>query len=143
ARAAAGLSHPHLVAVYGTGTLRGVPYIAFQLATGSTIEEFKDDDRKSATGVRDAAGAVHYAHRHGIIHRDLKPQNILIDIHGRVLVTDFGLAHIQDNEGERHTGAHAVIGTPAFMSPEAAAGEADRVTPASDIYSLGATLYYL
>jgi serine/threonine protein kinase len=99
-----------------------------------------------------------YAHNRGIVHRDLKPENIMLGPYGEALVVDWGLAkiigqpedHVHGDDGaattdsgEKLTRDGATVGTPAFMSPEQAAGDLERVGPASDIYSLGATLYQL
>ena len=106
----------------------------------------------------DVCNAIAYAHSRGVLHRDLKPSNVMLGPYGETLVVDWGLAKPQSGacddapgdlppiplSGESSaTVAGSVIGTPAFMSPEQAAGELDRVGPAGDIYSLGATLYYL
>ena len=88
------------------------------------------------------ARAVHYAHQHGVIHRDLKPHNILLDRDGQPHLTDFGLAKLL----ERDTGltvSEAVMGSPAYMAPEQAAGQTKHLTTAADVYSLGAVLYAL
>jgi serine/threonine protein kinase len=103
--------------------------------------------------------AVAYAHSRGILHRDLKPANVILGKYGETLVVDWGLAKVlgQNNAldsifdesllqlggGSSHTRMGSVIGTPAYMSPEQAAGQVEQLTPASDIYSLGATLYCL
>jgi WD40 repeat protein/serine/threonine protein kinase len=121
------------------------------------------DDRELAfrrllKSIIDACNAVAYAHSRGVVHRDLKPENIMLGRFGETLVVDWGVAKshagIQGNETEPES-AHlptadasmtqpgSVIGTPRYMSPEQAAGELDRVGPASDIYSLGAILYCL
>jgi serine/threonine-protein kinase len=108
----------------------------------------------------DVCNAVAYAHSRGVLHRDLKPDNIMLGKYGETLVVDWGLAKSVGRSDETHTtdestlqpssgsdwaatGIGAVIGTPAYMSPEQAAGRLDLLGPASDIYSLGATLYAL
>jgi tetratricopeptide (TPR) repeat protein len=112
----------------------------------------------------DVCNAMAYAHHRGVLHRDLKPGNIMLGKYGETLVVDWGLAKAQGRadatattsihaseaplrpdkaSGSASTQAGAVLGTPAFMSPEQAGGQLDRLGPASDVYSLGATLYYL
>jgi hypothetical protein len=121
-----------------------------KLIQGGTLAdanlESKARDRRSvdeaARLVSTVARAVHYAHQHGILHRDLKPSNILVDESGEPHVTDFGLAKLaEDNSSLTMTAA--VLGTPAYMSPEQAAGQSKGLTTAADIYSLGAILYEL
>src|SRR5207245_253743 len=97
---------------------------------------------RTAQLVATMARAVHYAHQHGVLHRDLKPHNILFDSQGQPHLTDFGLAKLL----ERDTGltvSEAVMGSPAYMAPEQAAGQARHLTTAADVYSLGAVLYAL
>ena len=85
---------------------------------------------------------MHYAHQRGILHRDLKPTNILLDEQGEPHVTDFGLAKLAEDDSSLTMSA-AILGTPAYMSPEQAAGQSKGLTTAADIYSLGAILYEL
>ena len=106
----------------------------------------------------DVCNAVHYAHSRGVLHRDLKPGNIMIGEYGETIVVDWGVAKVvgervvensdksllqPSGDGSAPTVHGTVVGTPAFMSPEQAAGDLDKLGPATDVYSLGATLYYL
>jgi WD40 repeat protein len=150
AEAVATLSHPNIVPIYEVGECDGQPYYSMQLITGGSLAESilrggwpvaeNATCRRAATLVATLARAVHDAHSHGIIHRDLKPGNVLLDDAGCPYLTDFGLAK-QFDKGDALTVTGEIIGTPAFMSPEQAAGQA--ATTAVDIYALGAILYAL
>src|SRR5262249_17706454 len=112
---------------------------------GARLAEGPLPSRAAARLLAAVAGAVHFAHEHGILHRDLKPSNILLDTKGEPHVTDFGLAKCVAGAGDVGTPSltrtGAVVGTPAYMSPEQAFGAPDGLTRASDVYSLGTILY--
>src|SRR5262245_6540139 len=98
--------------------------------------------KSAAELIAKVARAVHYAHQRGILHRDIKPANILLDSKGEPHVTDFGLAKIAESDANV-TQTNAFMGSPAYMSPEQAAGQTRNLTTASDVYSLGAVFYEL
>jgi WD40 repeat protein/predicted Ser/Thr protein kinase len=157
AEAAARLHHPNIVPIYEIGEHQGQQYLSMKLIEGGTLADVVASREsaaelpttESAAVLRDAATimekvarAVHYAHQCGILHRDLKPTNILLDEKGEPHITDFGLAKLAEN-GSRLTMSAAILGTPAYMSPEQASGQSKGLTTATDIYSLGAILYEL
>jgi serine/threonine protein kinase len=146
AQAAATLDHPNIVPIFEVGEVEGQLYFTMGYVAGQSMAQRLAigplPPAEAAAIIRDAAAAVHYAHQQGIIHRDLKPANILLDSAGRARVTDFGLAKRQaDEAGLTCTGQ--LLGTPSFMPPEQIAGLSADVGAASDVYSLGATLYAL
>ncbi len=139
AEAAAGLSHPNIVAVFDRGDIEGTYYIAMQLLEGRSLKELIDQGltpEQSVGLIRQVLEAAGFAHRHGIVHRDLKPQNVIVDEEGAATVTDFGIARAGASE---ITQAGSVMGTPHYLSPEQAQGQA--VTAVSDLYSIGVILY--
>ena len=145
AYAVAGLSHPGIVTVYASGSHEGSPWIAMALIQGPTLEQkIKSNNqlegRVAARLMLDVANAIHYAHQQGIIHRDLKPSNILIDDTGKPQICDFGLAKITENSSIL-TNTGEVIGSAAWMAPEQARGDTEKITERSDVYSIGAMLY--
>ena len=159
AEAAARLDHPNIVPIYEIGEHEGQHYFSMKLIEGGTLAEAaasRKSASESASEVKSAvdshatplrswskvARAVHYAHQRGILHRDLKPTNILLDEQGEPHVTDFGLAKLAEDDSSLTMSA-AILGTPAYMSPEQAAGQSKGLTTAADIYSLGAILYEL
>jgi len=145
AQATARLDHPGIVPVYEVGELEGRYYFSMRYVEGENLAQKLANGplppREAAEIMRMVASAVHAAHEHGILHRDLKPSNILIDKSGQPLVTDFGLAKQVTSEVDSITRTGAIIGTPAFMSPEQASGNRGRVGIQSDVYSLGTILY--
>src|SRR5262249_29099382 len=146
AEAVAALDHPGIVPIHEVGEHDGQRYFSMKLVPGDSLaarlDRYRDDPRASARLVADAAEAVDHAHARGILHRDLKPANILVDDQGRPHVTDFGLAK-RVEAGVELTQSGAILGTPAYMSPEQATGHRGAVTTASDVYGLGAVLYAL
>jgi tetratricopeptide (TPR) repeat protein/tRNA A-37 threonylcarbamoyl transferase component Bud32 len=147
AKAVARLDHPNIVPVYDFGEFEGQPYYAMAFVDGESLAErvSRDGPISPATAGKmmiEIVAAVQHAHERGIIHRDIKPQNILVQEVDKVQVTDFGLAKLQDTNSTL-TREGQVLGTPAYMSPEQAAGDSTSNGERSDIYSLGATLYYL
>jgi serine/threonine-protein kinase len=166
AESVARLKHPNIVTVYEVGDRAGLPYIVMEFVEGRTLAQHLADGplppREAARFVADVARAVQHAHEQGILHRDLKPANILLASGGREppdssrpwgsrpplaegpKVTDFGLAKrlTVSSTGERdwRTQTGAIVGTPGYMAPEQATSRRD-LTPATDVYALGAILY--
>ena len=146
AQAAARLDHPGIVPVYEVGEIGGRPYFSMKFIRGTTLAQRLAEgplpSREAAKLLVIVARAIHFAHEKGVLHRDLKPSNILIDEQGVPHVTDFGLAkQISDEPSLTKTGA--ILGTPAYMAPEQAAGNRGQVGPTSDVYSLGVVLYHM
>lgn len=142
AEAAARLTHPNIVTVYEVGDAGGQAYFCMEYVAGPTLSEAIHQSgplppREAARLVAAIARGIQHAHAQGILHRDLKPSNILLaDV---PKITDFGLAKRLDTTGSL-TRTGAVIGTPSYMAPEQATGKKE-LTPAADVYSLGAILY--
>lgn len=168
AELAARLQHPNIVQIYEVGTHASTPYFSMELVSGGNLQDAtRERPLQPAVAARIMATlsqAVQYAHSQGIIHRDLKPANILLAPSDRseaidlrpgeflsegelahrveIKIADFGLAKHLDAEDQR-TQTGAAIGTPSYMAPEQIQGDVAGVGPASDIYSIGAILYYL
>lgn len=143
ARIIARLEHPHILPVFDFGESDGVTYFVMRYLEAGTLKTKMeagplalDEIDRLFTQLAEALG---YAHAHGIVHRDLKPANALVDEHGNVFLTDFGIAKLLESASPRLTQTDAIMGTPAYISPEQAKAQA--VDRRSDIYSLGIILY--
>ena len=142
ARTAAHLSHPNIIPVYAVREAEGLLFFVMKLVEGTPLDSIMRELGKLPIPMVEAilaqtGGAFGYAHRRGVVHRDIKPSNILIDDEGWAVVTDFGIAKVQESEGLTQTGV--AVGTPAYMSPEQCMG--GQITGASDQYSLGVVAY--
>jgi serine/threonine protein kinase/TolB-like protein/Flp pilus assembly protein TadD len=144
---AARLQHPHILPVHDSGETAGQLWFTMPFVEGESLrdrlihqKQLPIEDALRIT--TEAARALDYAHRHGVIHRDIKPENILLTKEGDTLVADLGIGRALDSAGDEDklTQTGVVIGTPAYMSPEQAAGERE-LDGRSDLYSLGAVLY--
>jgi eukaryotic-like serine/threonine-protein kinase len=146
-RAVAAISHPNVVSVFATGSFDERPYIAMELLDGkdlgSTVEKTGAlSSTEAAHAILDAAQGLAAAAKAGLIHRDVKPSNLVRLSDGKVKVTDFGLAKPVDPGSEPAlTAMGVVVGTPDYIAPEQARGEA--IDERVDIYALGGTLYFL
>lgn len=148
AKNVAALRHPNIVQVYDFDVINGMPYMVMEFVEGPSLKGYLEDlAHQGQTLALDEAiriisevgEALAYAHQRGMIHRDVKPANVMMDITGRVILTDFGIAKIVT--GPSYTATGATIGTPAYMSPEQGLGRAG--DHRADIYSLGVMLYQL
>lgn len=146
ARAAARLEHENIVPVYELGQVDGRPFICMKLIEGETLAtrlmRGPLAGREAARLMVPLCRAIQYAHDQSVLHRDIKPSNIILGRDGRPYLTDFGLAKdLSDATSLTRTGA--VIGTPAYMSPEQAAAGKAKIDATSDVYALGAVLYHM
>ncbi len=143
ARAAGRLQHPGIVPVFASGRAEGVLFFAMELIEGRSLAEIVKDGPmapdRAARVTAEIARALDHAHDAELVHRDVKPENILVAEDGRARLTDFGLVH--ESVASSFTLPHHVLGTPAYMAPEQALGNA--VDRRCDIYALGAVLYTL
>ncbi|WP_437186144.1 serine/threonine-protein kinase [Planctomicrobium sp. SH668] len=150
AQAAAHLDHPNIVSIYDVGEEGGQLYFTMPYVKGETLAKLISrgtlNERDAVSIMAPICRAIAYAHKRGVLHRDLKPSNILIDQRGHPFVSDFGLAkrfeNAEDSQVQMHlTQTGAILGTPAYMAPEQAAGGRGTPGPVTDVYSLGAILY--
>jgi serine/threonine protein kinase len=143
ARVAARLIHPNIVPVHEVGSVEGMHYFSMPLIEGRSLAKLLEQSTLAAPAATalllKLCEAMDYAHRLGLLHLDLKPANILIDARDEPLIADFGLARRMDERGGAD--AQEVSGTPQFMAPEQILIKQYRLTPATDIYALGAILY--
>jgi len=143
------LEHPHIARIYDSGLYHGLYYYVMELVDGVPLDEYAKHHglprRQVLELVQAVCRAVQHAHQRGVIHRDLKPSNVLVTADGQPHVLDFGLAKqfLETEPSPTLSVGGDVVGTPAYMSPEQAAGQVDQVDMRSDVYSLGAILYQL
>jgi Tol biopolymer transport system component/tRNA A-37 threonylcarbamoyl transferase component Bud32 len=151
AQTASSLNHPHILTVHDAGEIEGRQYLVTELVDGGTLRDWTreagHDWRRTVELLAGVADGLAAAHEAGILHRDIKPENILITKSGYAKLADFGLAKLQEHAvsddgptvAETRTRPGAILGTPAYMSPEQAAGRP--VDARSDVFSFGVVLY--
>jgi serine/threonine-protein kinase len=144
-RMAARLQHPHILTVHDSGGTEGQLWFTMPFVEGETLRTRLRRERQLAVPealriAREAATALEYAHRHDVVHRDIKPENLLLTTDGQVLVADFGIARALSGADTELTETGMSLGTPAYMSPEQAAGERT-IDARSHIYALASVLY--
>ncbi len=148
---AASLQHPNIVTIYDSGIAKGQYYFAMQYIEGKPLDEYVESEKLSVRQImglfEKVCSGVAYAHQRGVMHRDLKPGNIMVDAKGEPHILDFGLAKLTD--GSEQTSPDMamtsipgkVIGTLAYMSPEQATAQPDKIDVRTDVYSIGIILY--
>lgn len=143
----ADLHHPNLARVYDLDFHEGCPFLVIEYVRGRNLRQVAGEHpfnpRQAAVLVAKVARALAIAHRRGVLHQDIKPENILIDETGQPRLIDFGLARLRDAWAGEADEPGSISGTPAYMAPEQARGETDRVDQRSDVFALGAVLYQL
>ncbi len=142
---AARLQHPHILTVHDSGEAAGQLWFTMPYVEGESLRDRLRRERQLPVDAAlriatEAARALEYAHRHGVIHRDIKPENLMLTSDGSTLVADFGIARALAGADDRLTQTGLAVGTPAYMSPEQAAGDKG-LDARTDVYSLGAVLY--
>lgn len=146
ARSAARLHHPNIVSVFDSGQDGDTAYLVMEFIEGQDLKHHLENGarfsvRSSIVMVHDLLMALDHAHRQNVVHRDIKPANMLIELNGRVKLTDFGVARIQEPDETHLTQVGGAVGTPKYMSPEQAKGL--RGDSRSDVFSAGVVLYEL
>jgi serine/threonine protein kinase len=144
ARSAARLQHPNIVSVYDSDQHGDVAYLVMEYVEGDDLKHHLDGGKRYSLEqtlhlVDDLLSALDYAHRHGVVHRDVKPANLLLEASGRLKLTDFGVARMQDGDATRTQGA--MVGTLKYMAPEQVQGL--KVDTRADLFSVGVVLYQL
>jgi len=143
AQAAAKLSHPNIVTIHEVGEYQSRPYFVMEHVEGRSLKEFSSGKDASIEQILELGiqicGGLNDAHEKGVTHRDIKPSNILIDLHGRAKIVDFGLASVVGSDQLTKTGS--TLGTIGYMSPEQVQGK--EIDHRSDLFSLGVVLYEL
>jgi hypothetical protein len=147
AESVAALEHPNVVRVFAFGESGGHPYLTMEFVPGGTLADLIKRNgplagRRAAELMMKLAGAVAHAHSRGVVHRDIKPLNVLLTAEGEPRLTDFGLAKV-GRADQNLSATGQVLGTPAYMAPEQAAGKVREVGTPADVYALGAVLYDL
>ncbi|MBI2768428.1 MAG: serine/threonine protein kinase [Burkholderiales bacterium] len=145
ARSAARLQHPNIVSVYDSDRDGDIAFLVMEYIQGDDLKHHIDKGvryslEQSLKMIRDLLAALDYAHKQGIVHRDIKPANLLIEPGGRVKLTDFGVARIQDS-GEATRTQGSMVGTLKYMSPEQVQGQ--KIDSRADLFSVGVVLYQL
>jgi len=148
ARAAQRLEHPNLVGVLDHGCSEDATwYMALEFVEGRDLSDILKEGalepEEAVEIARDLAQGLAVAHSKKILHRDLKPHNVMIEADGTPRLTDFGLAKIRDDSSASLTASGAILGTPAYMSPEQADGDRHQTSARTDVYGLGATLFHM
>ena len=144
---AARLNHPNIARIYDSGIYQGLYYYAMELIEGNTLDEYIENhnltQRQMLELIRAICQAVQHAHQNGVIHRDIKSSNILITEDGQPHIVDFGLAMtiLESDQYKTVSAEGEVAGTPAYMSPEQAAGHHESLDTRTDVYSIGVVFY--
>ena len=141
------LEHPNLARIYDSGLYQGMHYYTMELLEGEHLDQYlnnnKYSQRQTLELIHKICLAIQHAHQRGVIHRDLKPSNIIITDDGQPHILDFGLARafMENNKGKTVSTEGEIAGTPAYMSPEQAAGQIEATDIRTDIYSLGVIMF--